>query len=42
VPAHDDLLEIQDLGPNICDGVEQRAGDAGTVVAGEPGLIVVY
>jgi hypothetical protein len=35
MPAHDDLLEIQDLGPNVSDGIEQRAGDAGTVVAGD-------
>ena len=35
VAAHDDLLEIQDLGPHVRDGVEQRARDAGTVVAGD-------
>jgi len=30
----DHLLEIEDLGPDVCDGIEERAGDAGSVVAG--------
>ena len=28
----DHLLEVEDLGPDISDGVEKRACDAGTVV----------
>ena len=35
MPAHDDLFEIEDLGPHIGDGVEQRARHAGPVVAGD-------
>src|SRR5450759_2035098 len=35
MPSDDDLLEIEDLGPHIGYGVEQRARHAWTVVAGD-------
>ena len=31
----DHLLEIEDLGPDVCDGIKERAGNAGSVVAGD-------
>ena len=35
MPTDDDLLEVQDLGADVGDGVEQGAGDAGTVIPGD-------